>query len=535
MAKRLGRRRPRPQAPRQERIPIIGDTPSLVPRLGFETYVSALAAAIQGGTPAQFTIGIYGPWGSGKSSLLNAVSNELASDDNVIPVLFDAWRYEAVSHIVVPLLHAVFRETQALREPSLAEAVRTALLSVVKGITISLGPLSVSGQSLAPSDTGDQVTRLDDAFAKPYAEMRAISEALGGRRIAVLIDDLDRCSSEKLVGLLESINLVMDVPGFIFVLALDYDVLARAVSSKYPYASGHVFIEKMVQVPFRVPRLELPRNGFLSELIPEWEQYTASLPSGFEDIVYDVATLGLEANPRQIKRLINSVLVLLRIAALRAVSVDTRILTGIVGIQLRWPDEYRDFAEAVLADDANPLVAIRPEYVSSLRRYSEHFFSDEVSAEDLRPYLQLTRTVAVGEGLASIRVDDAEVTTVASAAVLRASNKRELVSSLVAQGYEESEISDVYALSRNPDFRVRFGKTVVRFEVRGEEGRWFGSSYLLTKDYPRSLRLVERPRDLVWSIVSDHSTGFHTKISPKWAEQLQVRNADLRRSEAEEP
>jgi RecA/RadA recombinase len=47
-------------------IQIVADVPSSSPRLGFETYAEALADAIRGGIPPQFTIGVYGPWGSGK-------------------------------------------------------------------------------------------------------------------------------------------------------------------------------------------------------------------------------------------------------------------------------------------------------------------------------------------------------------------------------------------------------------------------------------------------------------------------------------
>ena len=74
-------------------IPIISDVPRDDPGLGFAEYAEALADAIRGGNPAQFTIGIYGQWGSGKSSLLNAIAKNLSRSSDVIPVLFDAWRY----------------------------------------------------------------------------------------------------------------------------------------------------------------------------------------------------------------------------------------------------------------------------------------------------------------------------------------------------------------------------------------------------------------------------------------------------------
>jgi hypothetical protein len=145
---------------------------------------------------------------------------------------------------------------------------------------------------------------------------------LGTRRIVVLVDDLDRCSPDKVVSLLEAINLVLDVPGFVFVLALDYDVLVRAVTAKYPHASGHVFIEKMVQVPFRGPRLDIQPELFLQDLVPGWAPPKDALPDEFGSIAFDVATLGLAANPRQVKRFINSFLLLLRIAGIRTVSTN---------------------------------------------------------------------------------------------------------------------------------------------------------------------------------------------------------------------
>jgi len=506
-------------------IPIIADTPSLDPRLGFGAYADALASAIRGGTPAQFTIGIYGPWGSGKSSLLNAVAGRLSEAADVIPVLFDAWRYEAAGHIVIPLLNAIYIETNKVSGEKLTQKVRTALLSVVRSLTISLGPVSVSGENLANPAVDE--SHLDALFAKPYNDMRAIGQALDGRRIAVLIDDLDRCSADKVVSLLEAINLVMDVPGFVFVLALDYDVLVKAVSERYPHADGHVFIEKMVQVPFRVPRLDLPTEGFLAELIPDWLERSGSLPGGFEDIAHDVATLGLEANPRQIKRLINSVMVLLNVARDREIQIDARVIAGLVGIQLRWPAEYTDLVQAVLSDDPNPISIVIPEDQPGLRAYSERFFAADTPADALRPYLQLTQSVAVAEAADIDSSAEQESRESRPAAEVREEHKEELLDTLRAQEYGERS-PNVYAHSSNPDFRVKFAKTVVRLEVKFPDGRWhLGTSFLLTKEYAAAATLMADRKKMVKELARMVCSNSYYKdhISPEW---LQERNADLK-------
>ncbi len=89
-------------------MPIVADIPTADPGLGFREYVDALAEAVRGGQPPQFTIGLYGAWGSGKSSLLRAMAKSLtAADSEVLPVVFDAWRHERSEHIVVPLLYRI--------------------------------------------------------------------------------------------------------------------------------------------------------------------------------------------------------------------------------------------------------------------------------------------------------------------------------------------------------------------------------------------------------------------------------------------
>jgi len=96
-----------------------------------------------------------------------------------------------------------------------------------------------------------------------------------------LIDDLDRCLPENTLKMLESIKLFLDVPSCAFVLAIDDDVVERGVAYHYrDYLqqnnniiinldkkeeekqeqkvtelpiTGHEYLEKMIQLPFRIP------------------------------------------------------------------------------------------------------------------------------------------------------------------------------------------------------------------------------------------------------------------------------------------
>lgn len=381
-----------------EPLPVVADIPTGTPGLGFSEYVEAIADAVRGGRPAQFTIGIYGPWGSGKSSILKALEARLAAEPEVTPVLFDAWRYERSEHIIVPLLHEVYHVVQKSGNSQVAAQLLRALRAVVGGLNFKL--LKVRDVQEAWDEEG--VTPLDDAFSRPFDELRALPASLGGSRIAVLIDDLDRCSDRNVVAMLEAINLVMDVPGLVFVLALDYDVLVSAIERKYEHVSGHVFIEKLVQIPFRVPPLTIYNRQSLEELLPDWRVHVQDLPDYFSDRVVDIALLGLRGNPRQVKRLLNSFLVLQRIMEHRRLPVDHLLLVALIGLQLRWPAQHQRLHEAVRdameGSDDDPLGAIAEgELDPTLPQYANRFIAQlEVPTDALWRTLQLTAVVSPG-------------------------------------------------------------------------------------------------------------------------------------------
>lgn len=470
-------------------IPIIADIPTDSPGLGFGEYVDALSDAIRGGEPPQFTVGLYGPWGSGKSSLLTAIHQTLTSHPReVVPVLFDAWRHERSEHLVVPLLHAIVSAVAVAGPPDLAKALRKALAAVVFSLNFSIAGVGVDTSRVRDQWQADTLTKLDEAFAEPFQEMRSIPEALAGRRIAVLVDDLDRCSPEHVVSVLEAINVVMDVPGFVFVLALDYDVLVRAVGVRYPHVSGHEFIQKIVQLPFRVPPLSTEDPAFLSELIPQWSEWGSTHSTEFQSSVVDIAVLALEANPRQIKRFANSFLVLERIIELRKLRVDMQLLVALLGLQLRWPTYYQDFQDAVLAGDENPDRILADSDDGGLSRYADRLLSGRtLKIGDLQDLLRLTNVVG-GEDV----VSDPD-----SASSTRKANKDTFIEELGRRGFTaDPQRSDRCYYNRDsPHVRFKMSKHVVRFEKRrAPTWQWrLWESYLLTRELELALRVIDEP------------------------------------------
>lgn len=457
--------------------------------------MQALADAIRDGEPPQFTIGLYGAWGTGKSSLLSALAEQLRAGDDVIPIVFDAWRYESSANIVVPLLHAIYRGVEASGNARAAATVKRALEALVFSLSFNVMGFGVDTKSFR-DNWDSQLIPLEEAFARPFAELRGVPDSLNGKRLAILIDDLDRCSPRKVVSVLEAINQIMDVPGFVFVLALDYDVLVDAIKTEYPHVSGHDFIQKIIQIPFRVPPLVAGDSFFVRELIPQWNEVMAVFyatraaalsPDEIDRLVNSVAVLALESNPRQVKRFINSLLVINHIMQVRNPHepTDLEAVAATIGLQLGWPEAAQDFQEAVLAGDASPQAVLGgDEADTELRAYAERFLA-KLDRERLRSAIQLTGIVAT----ADIEVERDELP-----AGNRDANLERFLEDIAERGFRQSPRSArLYYDPGRPDIRFVIAKHVVRFEKKDDDDWRLWESYLMTRELPLALQVIEQP------------------------------------------
>jgi hypothetical protein len=392
---------------------IVPDQPAITAALGFQEYAAALADAIRGGGPGRFTVGLYGPWGSGKSTLLGAIKERLSEDGQVVLAEFDAWRYARSNHIIVPLLHAVHAAAKDSGLAALQENLRRALESLVFSLSFKVGGAGVDAKAARDTWREGGLPALDSAFAAPFSTLREIPRTLDGRRVVVLIDDLDRCSPSRVVALLEAVNVVMDIDGFVFVLALDFDVLTEAIRRQFPHVERPaLFVEKMVQIPFRVPPIDIDRPQFLDELLPDWEAHFQALPDRVRDRVVDMARFGLERNPRQLKRLLNTFGVVRRILQLKGMDVPDELLLSVLALQLKWPADYLALQEAVLTGDSDPLGALRTDATDpALDQFRSRFLDAVTDFDPLRAIVGLAAAVSLPAPSAADPYESAQAKT----------------------------------------------------------------------------------------------------------------------------
>jgi hypothetical protein len=379
-------------------LKIVVDQPTSSLGLGYNKYVDALASVVTGGEPARFTVGIYGAWGVGKSSVLKALDAKVSS--NEIPVVtFDAWRYARHANVIVPLLHEVEAVLSA-RGGKLWMSIGRALRAIISEVSFSVAGLTLSGKA---------VNSAMDAVAAPAGQARAdiphfrlkeIGDELTdeGERIVVMIDDLDRCPPNAIVQVLEAVHVLTDVQGFVFVLALDYEALVRAVESEYAAVVGALFIEKIILIPFWIP--EVDRSGpVIADVVPEWKDLLG-LDAAAAVTLEKVVHMALRTNPRQVKRLVNSMLIARRILGVESVaSVDSSLLLAVIGLQLRWPHQFKTIHLALAGDPDNRtlgdvLSAVKSFEDDELSAYLKAVLPDKLVAVDVLDAMRYSQTTA---------------------------------------------------------------------------------------------------------------------------------------------
>ena len=249
------------------------------------------------------TVGIHGDWGAGKSSILKMIETELGSDENVAVLWFNGWTFEGFDDAKTVLIESTVTELSRQRSTigkvkqkasqllkrvdvlKLAKRGSGVAFNVLTGlpsadqINLALGALRGIGQKVADAELDDVPAGLEKiaGFLKPSEDGGNVPDTIHQFReefqdllteakieqLVVLIDDLDRCLPTTAVQTLEAIRLFLFVPKSAFVIGADESMIEYAVRQHFPdlpVASGPLpyarnYLEKLVQVPFRIPAL----------------------------------------------------------------------------------------------------------------------------------------------------------------------------------------------------------------------------------------------------------------------------------------
>lgn len=329
-------------------------------------YINGLSEFIEE-CETPMTVAIQGDWGCGKTSMMNMVKDYLAQNSEIITVWFNTWQFSQfnmddqlaitfLQHLTKTLVDKLPQESE--EKKAIASKMKPIMKSIAVGMTkhfigSDIGDMvdsvmsEASGEQEEAADITDRILQLKDNFERLINNVAKSEEA----RVVVFIDDLDRLQPIRAVELLEVLKLFVDCEKCVFVMAIDTSVVFQGIREKYGKdmsdEKAQSFFDKIIQLPFKMPvayyRLEKMMGRLMNflqdDIMDEKER------KQFITVIRQVTG----GNPRTLKRLANSILLVDKVALQRGLyeeddakvqSFIRRILATLACIQLKYEPAY---------------------------------------------------------------------------------------------------------------------------------------------------------------------------------------------------
>lgn len=220
-------------------------------------------------------LGLFGKWGTGKTSILNMVVNEInhlseKTDNRPIIVNFSPWNYTDKDNLISLFFRVLKNRLDLDKDEKKRRKIGKALTDYSDALdALSLVPMIGSGlaailKTLAKSQGTELLKDIDIDTTKESLE-KVLSDT--NQKIIVIIDDIDRLTNTQIRDIFQLVKQVGNFPNIIYVLSMDRDVVCRALESVHNI-NGAEYLEKIVQIPFEIPALLKPRlrEIFLTKL-----------------------------------------------------------------------------------------------------------------------------------------------------------------------------------------------------------------------------------------------------------------------------
>lgn len=230
-------------------------------RFGVDPFARALAASIRKmQAPQGSVIGLNGPWGSGKSSVVNLCKHHLADAikaDDLVVIDFACWWFRGEDALAL----AFFRELYAGLGPSLSDKVRKKLPklgarmlragALVGKVAEAAGAVIAGGIAEKGVEWLAGMIEQDESVETLHAELsKALREQK--KRFLIVIDDIDRLAPDEALLIFRLVKSVGRLPNVMYLLVYDRPLAEKIVSERYPSEGPH-YLEKIVQAAFELP------------------------------------------------------------------------------------------------------------------------------------------------------------------------------------------------------------------------------------------------------------------------------------------
>lgn len=453
--------------------------------IDFQNFINAICRIIDDDSLLPCSIGSFGDWGSGKSSLIKMVYEKYETQEDVLVIKFNGWLFEGYEDAKTVLMGRIIDEI--VSKKTLSEKAKKLAIKLFKRIDLmkvggtlfkyGVGYATLGADGLAIASATDAITKLGkidyETFLKDkqdnsdkdirssiqdfHKNFEDLIQETKLKKVLVVIDDLDRCNTETIIATLEAIKLFLFAKNTVFIIGADERLIEYAVRKRFPEIPGdnaevgRDYLEKLIQFPVRIPflsnwEMETYINLLFSKLYLEEKEFEALRQKVFEEKnkndysfvlnidtinkilgkevssyhkealllsaqVTPVLTTGLNGNPRQVKRFLNTLLLRYDMALAKKVNLKKRLLAKLMLLEYFKPETFKILYEIQAqnnglikgidklgmkqdAEQKNSSENIPKELIESLKdNWISDWFKSEpyLYEENLQPYFYFSR------------------------------------------------------------------------------------------------------------------------------------------------
>lgn len=212
--------------------------------------------------PDSFTIGLYGGWGVGKTSIINMVIDELnfaatnLEDTNKPIVLnFSAWSYSGQEQLIYNFFRRLSSTLRATVNLESSEKIISLLELYVSFFTNREVPKVYQRKSffdlfknnpnaVQAWESGQDLTLIKQELN----ELLRVQK----RKIVIIIDNISRLYPQEIKQIFQIVKSMGDFANTIYLLSFDKKQVIHAVN-RIDGGGGEEYLEKIIQLPFEVP------------------------------------------------------------------------------------------------------------------------------------------------------------------------------------------------------------------------------------------------------------------------------------------
>ncbi|MDW3666948.1 MAG: pentapeptide repeat-containing protein [Nitrososphaeraceae archaeon] len=306
---------------------ILTDDTVIDPILDFNLYSNAIVNIIKNSHP-KFSIGVFGDWGTGKTTLINSVDKALQTGRDLVKIRLEASRYKREMFPLVSLLKSIAYtlpdekefenlklklETSAINFLKRTPDILTSIISKYASEEDEVSHEMISTFKKELNSKIQLIAELDrdsiyfDGFREIKKEIKNLREDNPAFRIVIFADDLDKCPPGKAFEILEMIRVFHDIEGFIYVIGLSHDMIVKLIKVGNSESSidGERYIKMLIQVPITLPKWS---NQDIVRLVKDLIK-KGMIHDKFKDVVdknIELISVAIDNNPREIKRFLNN-------------------------------------------------------------------------------------------------------------------------------------------------------------------------------------------------------------------------------------